>query len=327
MKIRLLGWLAGLSALAAAVSPGCSQPKPECTVGSATVHPFAARFILVDGEADTACGNLTVATIGMQMYNADAGGVPDRNQKLVALQTLKFGRWTRGGATVEENPDLKPYAVGTFTSIEPDDNNICTVPTLSPAEVVVLPGSGGEGGAGDGGAGGAGDGGAGDGGAGGAGDGGAGGAGDGGAGGAGDGGAGGAGDGGAGGAGDGGAGGAGDGGAGGGVEPLEPGSRKFEWSNLRVFVTAANLGNQFEADLAYSEAGCTARYKVLGLWPQVDCSGEDGPDNTICQDPHSGISPDLKVMCVPNPEADPDPELGDPLNVCVLDSDTIPAFK
>ncbi|KYF91194.1 hypothetical protein BE20_15450 [Sorangium cellulosum] len=303
--------MTGLAALSplAAMSPGCSQPKPECTVGTALVSPFAAKFTLIDGDEESPCGRKAgaVERVGMQAYNPNENGdqIPDTEKKLVAIQTEEFGGWYRGGATIDPNPDLNPFALGFFTSIEPDDNEICTISSLDPAEVVVLPSAraalvtaapaaravlvapvtavlvtaalaalvtG---------------------------------------------------------AGDGGAGGAGDGGAGGGGEPtLEPGSRKLEWRNVRLYVTSANLGNQFEAEVTYSEESCSATYKVVGVWPMVDCQvyGEN-PDpegdplptgkgnESICQDPLSGISPDLKVKC-------------DPVAfVCVLDSESIPAFK
>ncbi|WP_437787088.1 hypothetical protein [Sorangium sp. So ce1097] len=357
MKIRLLGWLAGAAAVAAAASPGCSQPKPECTVGNAAIYPFATKFFLQEGDADSSCAQIKGLTVGLQVYNPNAGGNPDRGTKLVAIQTDRTV-WTANGETIEESPDRKRYAIGAFESSEPDDSNICRAPTLSPAEVLLVPpppdGEGGAGGTGggDGGAGG------GDGGAGG-GDGGAGGTGggDGGAGG-GDGGAGGTGggDGGAGG-GEGGAGGeagGGDGGEGGGA-PAEGRSLRYEWSNLEVYVTAANLGNTFQADLTYTEGTCTAKYRVVGLWPEVHCekyveqpvvdpqTGEPQvdaatgeplteivptgePEDKLCDntpDPESpyflpyasGIAEDLKVKC------DPD------MLVCVLDSDKIPALK
>ncbi|WP_437321920.1 hypothetical protein [Sorangium sp. So ce385] len=345
MKRRWLVWMAGLAALSplAAMSPGCSQPKPECTVGS--TYPFAATFTLIEGDPESPCARKdgTVELIGMQTYNQDANGdqVPDRDTKLVAIQTEDFGRWYRG-ATIDPDPNLNAFALGAFGALEPDDSNICTIPTLAPAEVVVLPGGdggaggeGGEGGTGDGGAGGEGGagGGGGDGGAGDGGSGGDGGAGDGGAGG-GEGGAGGDG-----GASDGGAGGAGDGGAGGqsgevdecGLPvppPPAPGSYKLEWSNVRVYVTSGNLGNQFEGEVRYSEESCSARYKVVGLWPMISCEIHDpNPipgcpgiptgkyEPAICQDPLSGISPDLKARCDTN------------VGMCVLDSPTIPAFK
>lgn len=106
------------------------------------------------------------------------------------------------------------------------------------------------------------------------------------------------------------------------------GSHKLEWRNLRVYVTSANLANQFEAEVTYSEESCSATYKVVGLWPMVDCrvyapnpepGGDPIPtdkgDDTICTDPLSGISPDLKVKC--------DASVG----LCVLDADSIPAFR
>ncbi|WP_437901318.1 hypothetical protein [Sorangium sp. So ce124] len=322
MKRRWLVWMAGLAAVSplAAMSPGCSQPKPECTVGTAIVSPYAAKFTRVSGDAEGPCARKdgAVEAVGMQMYNPDENGdqLPDVETKLVAIQTAEFGDWYRDGATIDPNPDLNAFAIGAFASIGPDANDICTVPTLDPAEVVLLPGEGGAGGAGEGGAGGAGEGGAG-------------GAGEGGAGGAGDGGAGGAGDGGAGGAGDGGAGGAGDGGAGEGEAPPPAlGSHKLEWRNLRVYVTPANLANQFEAEVTYSEESCSTTYKVVGLWPMRDCQiytpnpdpeGDPIPsgkfDNDKCTNPNSGISPDLKVKC--------DTTVG----LCVLDADSIPAFR
>lgn len=304
MKIRLLGWLAGVAAVAAAASPGCSQPKPECTVGNAALYPFAAKFFLEEGDADSPCAQVAGATVGMQVYNPDAGGYPDRNTKLVAIQVDRAA-WTGENETIAESADRKTYSLGAFESNEPDDSNFCRVSTLSPAEVLIVPsppdGEGG-GGGGDGGAGG-------------------------------------------------GEGGAGDGGDGG--EPAEGRSLRYEWSNMEVYVTAANLGNTFQADLTYTEGTCTAKYRVVGLWPLVHCglateepvldpttgeqlvdsaTGEpvfrvvETPQDRLCDnipDPEppyyipyaSGIAEDLKVKC--------DPEM----LVCVLDSDRIPAFK
>ncbi|WP_437594532.1 hypothetical protein [Sorangium sp. So ce1000] len=347
MKKRWLVWMAALGAVSplTATSPGCSQPTPECTVATASSYPYATKFRLIEGDKESPCARKagTVQLVGMQVYNPDENGdqIPDVETKLVAIQTAEFGDWYRGGATIDPNPDLNAFGLGAFATVEPDDNGICTVPKFTPAEVVLLPGgeggaggagAGGAGGAGEGGAGGAGEGGAGAAGGageGGAGEGGAGGAGEGGAGGAGEGGAGGAGEGGAGGAGGAGEGGAGEGGAGeGGVPPVALGSHKLEWRNVHVYVTAANLGNQFEGEVTYSEESCSATYKVVGLWPTVDCQiytpnpdpdGDPIPtgkfDESKCHDPLAGISPDLRVKC--------DTTAG----LCVLDSETIPALK
>ncbi|WP_438021266.1 hypothetical protein WMF18_20290 [Sorangium sp. So ce315] len=331
MKIRLLGWLAGVAAVAAAASPGCSQPKPECTVGNAAIYPFAAKLFLQEGDADSSCAQIKGLTVGLQVYNPDAGGNPDRSTKLVAIQADRAA-WTADGDTIEESPDRKTYAIGAFESSEPDDSNICRAPTLSPAEVLLVPpppdGEGGAGGTGGGDGGAGGEAGGGDGGAGGEAGGGDGGA--------------------------GGEAGGGDGGEGGGA-PAEGRSLRYEWSNLEVYVTAANLGNTFQADLTYTEGTCTAKYRVVALWPEVYCekyveqpvvdpqTGEPQvdaatgeplteivptgePEDKLCDntpDPESpyflpyasGIAEDLKVKC------DPD------MLVCVLDSDKIPALK
>lgn len=265
MRMLWLGRMAGLAALTAAVatSHGCSQAKPECTVGSASGSPFTARLALVDGDPESACGQKKSLTLGMQVYHPDAGGSPDRSTRVVAIQTLGLSAAPRDDAAKD-----KPYALGTFTSLEPDEHDICTIPTFEPAQGTVPPE--GTGGSGDGGTGGA--------------------------------------------------------------DPGESRSVKYEWSNMRVYVTAANLGNQFEADLTYTEEGCTAKYKVVGVWPRIDCQiYEANPDpeglpmptgekdDAICDDPASGLSPDLRVTCDPDPEQQ--------TFTCALDAETIPAFR
>jgi hypothetical protein len=92
----------------------------------------------------------------------------------------------------------------------------------------------------------------------------------------------------------------------------------YEWSNVRILVTAAYPGTQMAADLRYTENGCSASYRVTGLWPAVSCEALDAdgngtgqPDATLC-DPKanpeagratgSGINPDLapNVVCDAN---------------------------
>jgi len=84
---------------------------------------------------------------------------------------------------------------------------------------------------------------------------------------------------------------------------------KYEWKNVRILTTPANPGNLMEAELVYTENGCTATYNVIALSPVIDCTGEgDMPDNDLCDDKPdpkyglgfgSGISPDLKAVCDP----------------------------
>jgi hypothetical protein len=107
----------------------------------------------------------------------------------------------------------------------------------------------------------------------------------------------------------------GTGGGGTGMPPLDADSVKYEWSNLKVYVTAAAQGTQFSADLNYTENGCTIQYSVIGLWPAISCGGTDDmgnptgmPDDRLCNpcaNPDagltagSGISPDFPVVCDP----------------------------
>ncbi|MCB9707079.1 MAG: hypothetical protein H6711_34880 [Myxococcales bacterium] len=84
---------------------------------------------------------------------------------------------------------------------------------------------------------------------------------------------------------------------------------RYEWSNARFLVSANAQGTQFEADLKYSENGCTAEYHVTALYPVVGCESDDE-----CNDDASGINPDFAVKCDSN------------LGLCVL-SDTLPSYE
>jgi len=80
---------------------------------------------------------------------------------------------------------------------------------------------------------------------------------------------------------------------------------KYEWSNVRIFVTASAPGTQMVADLKFTKDGCSASYSVLGVWPAVDCGVYDeggmptGTDPALCDPPGSGINPDFKdnIVC------------------------------
>jgi len=47
---------------------------------------------------------------------------------------------------------------------------------------------------------------------------------------------------------------------------------KYEWSNVRLVVSAAVLGTEFAADLTYTNNGCTAQYRVWAVSPAVTCA-------------------------------------------------------
>jgi len=99
---------------------------------------------------------------------------------------------------------------------------------------------------------------------------------------------------------------------------------RYELSNVRFYVSASVLGTVLSADLTYTKDGCTAKYKLNGLYPVVGCERIDtvtGPDGkpmdkpsgapqaeacSPCADPNngrpvgSGIGPDLDVSCDPD---------------------------
>jgi hypothetical protein len=93
---------------------------------------------------------------------------------------------------------------------------------------------------------------------------------------------------------------------------------RYAWSNVRVRVTPAYPGTQMAADLTITQDGCSAAYKVLGLWPAVGCeklddngNGTGQPDASRCDpeaDPDagrptgSGINPDFKSVVACDPE-------------------------
>ncbi|MCC6554938.1 MAG: hypothetical protein IT372_18345 [Polyangiaceae bacterium] len=130
-------------------APGCSQPEAECTVGSASYSPYAAKYYLTAGDPESACGSLPGDLIGMQAFNPADGQVPDKTVKFLAIQAAMLGG--TADHAVEGDPDEahKLYSIGQFTSVEPD-SGMCNVPTLSPAQLHLpeVPGEAGGGGGG-----------------------------------------------------------------------------------------------------------------------------------------------------------------------------------
>jgi hypothetical protein len=75
----------------------------------------------------------------------------------------------------------------------------------------------------------------------------------------------------------------------------------WEWSNVRVYNTAAIPGTQFAAELKYTEDDCTAEYTVKGIWPVVSCKTDSAcnpkPNPDAGQTRGSGINPLFPVKC------------------------------
>lgn len=90
---------------------------------------------------------------------------------------------------------------------------------------------------------------------------------------------------------------------------------RYEWNNVRFWVTPGSPGTQFTGDLTYTRDGCTAQYAVQGLYPAAGCGvpGTNGAgmmtmvpsqvNCSACADPEAGraagshISPDVETVC------------------------------
>jgi hypothetical protein len=97
--------------------------------------------------------------------------------------------------------------------------------------------------------------------------------------------------------------------------PLPAVDVRYEWTDLRFYVTTSSIGAQFAGELLYRKDGCTARYRAAGIYPAVSCRATmmtpDGmmtsvkneglcspcPDATAGRSRGSGIHPDVETFC------------------------------
>ncbi|MBF5043720.1 hypothetical protein FGE12_15085 [Aggregicoccus sp. 17bor-14] len=94
------------------------------------------------------------------------------------------------------------------------------------------------------------------------------------------------------------------------------GTTTYTFSNVQTYVSAANQGTQLKGDVTIANGACSVSYKMLGIWPAVDCTLVDAkgkpvkdaqghlqPDDTVCQATDTGINPDVVkaggVTCSP----------------------------
>jgi hypothetical protein len=109
-----------------------------------------------------------------------------------------------------------------------------------------------------------------------------------------------------------------DNGMGGMTEPIPAAHVRQEWTNLKIYVTAQVPGTQMTGEMTFEDVleGCSARYKVVALFPSVYCGVDaDGDESTpeVASDEQcdpradpakgrvfgSGINPDFKTRCDP----------------------------
>ncbi|HEY6877335.1 MAG TPA: hypothetical protein VI299_04915 [Polyangiales bacterium] len=201
--------MTSLFALGAGIA-ACNQPAPKCGLARGM---WSARYTLVpgskvgEGDCDTLVGDI-LQTQSYTQKKKDSP-YPDPNHIQIGIQpyTLSSALERAGCSEVANGDGLFPYSLGSFAKSEPGSDDFCTVPTLTPARVV-LPEQGS-------------------------------------------------------------------------CQPdmcqpplpVEPAADyTYEWSNVRVYVTASANGTQFAADLKYTKDGCSAQYKVTALFSVVDCA-------------------------------------------------------
>lgn len=263
MKIRILGLLLGATALAG-WGTGCEQPAIDCRAARGS---FASKYVLQTGTG--ACSELKGDVVGLQSYypaSADNKTV-DLSRSLLSVKASRITEMEGavgeliGEGCAEPSAITKSNlnAIGDFTSVDPDGNAVCSVPSSSVSEFQSneIAASG---------------------------------------------------------------------------DPMDMENAcgkglpaidiKYEWRNVRVLVSPDAPGTRFEADLTYTESGCSATYKVCGLWPAVDCAkyvlddmGEpvrtEEPEQKLCdavEDPEppygipygSGINVDFGAVCDPD---------------------------
>ncbi|APR81345.1 Putative lipoprotein mlpA precursor [Minicystis rosea] len=235
--------LAPLLALLAAALPSCGQPRINCTTGHGG---FAARYTLKPGskQGEGTCDTLKGEIIGLEKYNParDDPNKQDLTHAILAIQSSALGNLANAaeaaGLTVDRS---KVSSIGDFTSVTPDDEDVCSVPALAAAALDVPA-----------------------------------------------------------------------------IDMSPATSLRYEWSDVRVYVTTASPGTQMVATVKITQDGCSAQFDVLGLWPAVSCetldaegNGTGAPDPVRCDpnaDPDagrptgSGINPDLKDAIVCDPD-------------------------
>jgi len=86
-----------------------------------------------------------------------------------------------------------------------------------------------------------------------------------------------------------------------GAQTTAPAQISYKFENFKVLAAPNAPGTQGRGELTYTRDGCTAKYKVLTIWPRVACD----PNATIEEKPSdacgegSGANPDFNLKCHP----------------------------
>jgi hypothetical protein len=132
---RILGSTLGLMFLLA-LGHGCVQPRIDCTTGHGG---FTAVYKLKPGSKSGSgdCDTLKGEVIGLEKYNpsqADNLTRQDLTKAHLAIRTNMLGVLDRVASSAGViDPTQALNSIGDFASTTPDENDVCSVPKLSPA--------------------------------------------------------------------------------------------------------------------------------------------------------------------------------------------------
>jgi hypothetical protein len=143
---RTLVSLALFGAFGSGLVNCADEPKPTCLVSPAG---FAARLVVKSMEESTAGACDTFGPSGFNVdpevglapfYAQDAKGNSDYLKGSLAVQTAEVGTYlgnALGAGLTNTATDPSVYSIGPFASARPDDNDFCTIPTLTKTHVVL----------------------------------------------------------------------------------------------------------------------------------------------------------------------------------------------
>jgi hypothetical protein len=139
--------LPGIISAGLGLASCAEQPEVQCFAALSFYSPFAVRYDLVSGSGE--CANLKAEGVGLQTYVTNPTKNKTAGINSIAMKAQQFGLWVLNGESNRADPAdamsevepivddaHEPYASGKFTSKHPS-NDICKVPTLEPARLVL----------------------------------------------------------------------------------------------------------------------------------------------------------------------------------------------
>jgi hypothetical protein len=143
-------WFAGFTAAAgtAGLHSCADQPKPHCTTFPASAGTYAMRLVPMGEEDETAPGVCDALETGYNgnpevginpYFEKGSDQQPDYSRGSIGIQTAELGTLLSRAESsdVTDTAGGKPYALGKFTTGEPDDEGFCRVPELSTVHLVL----------------------------------------------------------------------------------------------------------------------------------------------------------------------------------------------